>query len=386
MSDNKDPEIQYDSGSVSVGTGDTVTLYVNATDNIDVTSANVSIDSGTGVAMTYDVVDERWEYDYTAPLNDDSDHTYTLTVYDAEINSDSSGPYAITVSDNDKPQITNVQADPIQQVVNGYVNITATVQDNIGLNQVKVNITGPGAFPPINTSMNLYSGDDYYYNQVYTEPGTYDYFIWVNDTSGQKNMSSTYQFTIVNELNITYMRYDGWNFIALPFNQVITKSNIKVVNETGVAYTWSDAVTNGLVLTFIYDWNRTNQLYNNTDSLEPGYGYWVYTYEENITLVGTGITFAPATGYITDLEVGWNTVGVPTNQSVDVTDLIVVYGDLTEHSWDEAVDDGKVIQQIYYYKKEPPVGYEDVSSSSLAPGLSHWIYAWETVTLKWDIT
>ena len=94
------------------------------------------------------------------------------------------------------PEISNVSATPNIQEFGKYVNITCDVTDNVGVNVVKVNITGPPGFTPVNVTMNEGS---YYYNSTYSVIGTYHYFIWANDTSSNSNVSGLYEFTIAND-------------------------------------------------------------------------------------------------------------------------------------------------------------------------------------------
>ncbi|GAI29134.1 unnamed protein product, partial [marine sediment metagenome] len=99
----------------------------------------------------------------------------------------------ISIYDNDNPVITDVDAQPPPQIQGGYVNITCTVEDNIEVESVNVSITGPGGFDPVNTTMDE---GIYYYNARYTIAGSYNYFIWANDTSGNANTSSIFTFDI----------------------------------------------------------------------------------------------------------------------------------------------------------------------------------------------
>ncbi|MCG2826678.1 MAG: Ig-like domain-containing protein, partial [Thermoplasmatales archaeon] len=97
------------------------------------------------------------------------------------------------------PVITNVQANHTTQEVEEYVNITCIVIDNVEVNIVKVNITGPAGFTSVNISMiRITDTNDYYYNASYSFEGTYDYYIWVNDTSDNAETSATYQFQITS--------------------------------------------------------------------------------------------------------------------------------------------------------------------------------------------
>jgi len=80
--------------------------------------------------------------------------------------------------------------------VGGNVNISCDVDDNIALNEIWVNVSGPAGFTTVNTTMGVDATGRYYYNVTYTVVGTYDYFIWANDTSDNSIISSNRQFLI----------------------------------------------------------------------------------------------------------------------------------------------------------------------------------------------
>lgn len=92
------------------------------------------------------------------------------------------------------PIITNVQVTPAIQIAGGWVNITCEVTDNIAVNTVKVNITCPAGCN-FNVTMNNIPGTNiYYYNSTYSIIGTWYFFIWANDTSGNTNLSNIHSF------------------------------------------------------------------------------------------------------------------------------------------------------------------------------------------------
>ena len=383
--DNDNPIITGDSGNEAVGTGDTVTLWVTATDNIAVTSAEIDIDGGGAVAMTWDAGDSRWEYDYTAPSGDDSDHTYELEVFDAEGLSDTSGPYDIVVTDNDDPAITNVDANPDVQLVDNYVNITATVTDNINVNTVKVSIDGPLGFTPINVSMTQNGGDIYYYDENYSIPGTYNYTIWASDDEGNAITSATYQFEMVQELQITNLTVK-WNFVAIPFNKEVHKDDLFVWHQ-GSRYTWEEATGGGdpILLGFIYNWSRDNQNWGPglTSILSPGYGYWMYAYKE-CELWAQNISVFIRGDNITDLKEEWNAFGSPDSNSYYKNDLRVFY-DGTIYTWSEATSGGNPIIVGFIYnwsRNDQNYGFTDY----LYPGYSYWLYAYYNCSLLFPST
>jgi predicted lactoylglutathione lyase len=363
-------------------------LWVTATDNIGVASAKVFIDGGAGLSMAWDAGDSRWEYDYTAPGNNADDHIYSLTVYDAEVLSDSSGPYSIVVTDNDNPSISNVNATPYSQVVDGYINITATITDNINIQTVKVSITGPLGFTPINTSMTLNGGDIYYYNNNYSIVGIYNYSIWAIDTSGNSVTSAIYQFEIVAELMITNVSVK-WNYVSLPFNHAIEKTSLFVIYN-GADYNWSQATTNNnptggpIILGFIYNWSRNNQNYVTTDVLNPGYGYWIYAYY-NCEIWAEGIGVYSRGENITNLIVKWNAIGSPDSKSYQKEDLIINYNG-TDYNWSQATTNnnptgGPIILGFIYNWSRNNQNY--ATTDVLNPGYTYWLYAYYNCTLRY---
>jgi len=379
--DDENPKIISSSTTIVIGTGDTVTLWVQATDNIGVTSAKATVDS-VDHAMTWIGGASRWEYVYTAPSGSTASQSYTVTVYDAAANSKTNGPYIITVYDNDAPLITNLLATPSPQIINGHVNITATVTDNINVQTVKVRITGPAGFTPLNVSMTLNGGNTYYYNQTYVLTGVYNYSIWVKDSSNNAATSSIYQFSMYAEIHITTLLL-GWNFISIPFNQTIAKTDLLIIH-TGNEYSWSEAVSQGLILASIFDWNRSGQSYLLTNDLVPGRGYWMYAFYE-IELWATGLNPLPNTNYITSLQFRWNIIGLPAEQTINKTTLIIRYlgGDYNrkQATTNQNPTGGPlIVSDIFGWKRTPPQGY--IISTSLDDGYCYWMYSYYSCILK----
>jgi hypothetical protein len=271
-------------------------------------------------------------------------------------------------------------ATPSSQIIDGYVNITATVSDNCGLNTVKINITGPTGFSTINTTMTPHGANLYYYNDNYSLIGTYEYYIWAEDTHSNSDISATYQFDIVGEIQITNMTY-GWMFVSLPFNQTVEKSNLFVIYN-GSEYNWSEAVTQGIVLNFIYGWIPETQSYNSsTTALEPGQGYWMFCYN-TCELWATGLSALSFDNYITEMAEEWIIVGLPNDIVVNKSQLLV-YHNGTQYNWSEAVTQGIVLNFIYDWNRTTQTYESD--STALEPGRAYWMYAFDECILKWEV-
>jgi len=169
-------------------------------------------------------------------------------------------------------------------------------------------------------------------------------------------------------IHITNMQ-NNWNFISLPFNQSVNKADV-IVNNAGINYTWSDAVSNGYISDYIFGWNRVTQGYGFADTFEPGYGYWIYAYgisglwAENIS-VTTDV-------FITSVKENWNIIGAPDLENIDKTDIIVKYSG-TDYSWSDAVSNGYISDFIFGWNRTTQ-GYE--FSDTLENGFSYWMYAY----------
>ncbi|MBD3293798.1 MAG: DUF2341 domain-containing protein, partial [Armatimonadia bacterium] len=99
----------------------------------------------------------------------------------------------VSTIDEIPPEINNViiTSDPLYS--GQPVNISCSVTDNNQVNSVKLNISTPSG-----STLNESMIGMYYYENIYTELGEYSYFIFAEDDSENRNVSSTYTFTILN--------------------------------------------------------------------------------------------------------------------------------------------------------------------------------------------
>jgi hypothetical protein len=424
-----------------------------------------------------------------------------------------------TFRDAIPPQISNVQATPTATAQGGHVNITCTVTDNIMVDTVKVDITGPAGFTPVNVTMNTGS---YHYNTTYSIVGTYHYFIWANDTDGNSNTSASYTFDVTGEagwhvqLNIsaasdvndmvvfgertdasdgvdsydipkpgmppapcvyarfttpftspynrlweeyraypgvqktwnlsivwsddgtgyvnltwdpldlfyseyTYVRlhdltldiltdmrvlqyynytatsevnrqleivctstlpeynheiplHEEWNMISVCFNESYAKTDI-TVEYLGTNYTWSQAVSAGILVPFFYGWDAAIQNYVDSAVLEPGQSYWLYSYHDcSLWIRGQANT----DDVIQTLQPEWNFVGCPYDDAIDLEDLIIRYNNVP-YTWANAVSAGLVINTVYYW--DVTIGNYNVATQMTADH-GYWMYAYHICVLE----
>jgi hypothetical protein len=218
--------------------------------------------------------------------------------------------------------------------------------------------------------VNIPDSGYYYYNELIISPGIYQYYIWANDTVGNSVNSEVYQFEIITSNNKITNMTNNWNFVSLPFNQSLEKTDL-IVRHNISEYTWQEAVDYGIILNFIYGWDRSNQSYLITELLKSGFGYWLYSYK-NCSLYVQGFTGINYDDYITDLDSEWNIIGISFDERIDKQNLTVVFND-TNYTWQDAVNAGIIVNFVYKWDT-------DIQSYAitevLEPGEAFWLYAY----------
>lgn len=167
----------------------------------------------------------------------------------------------------------------------------------------------------------------------------------------------------------------GWNFISLPQNQTIDKNQLRVCSGFD-DYRWPDAVALGWVSGYLFGWDRNSQTYTFADTIEPGYGCWLYSYDEYELWVQC--FSAAEDNYITNLEENWNIIGIPFDESVDKSDLIVTHNG-TNYNWSDAVAQGLVSDYLFGWDGN---AQSYVFADTLEPGHCYWLYAYQECTLR----
>ncbi len=177
--------------------------------------------------------------------------------------------------------------------------------------------------------------------------------------------------TAANAVSYSIPLNIGWNFVSLPFNQTISKNDITVTCN-GTNYTWSEAISMVILSDFIFGWNRASQFYTFADSFEPGYGYWVFAFEE-CTLILEGM-IPNSDDRITLIEPGWNVIGLPFVRFTDKVDVLV-----DDVDWNTAVGNGWISTFVYGWNQ---VGQYYIFSDVFNPGFCYWVYASQICVLN----
>ncbi len=233
VTDNDAPEFIHISGITQSTTGETFTVVVNATDNIAVTAANITID-GTQYAMN-NTAGNNFTYTYNVPHSLNS-ISYIVTIYDAAGNSNTSSIYTVTITDNDSPSYTWLSSPNAGTTGESFlVNIAAA--DNIAPAQAIIYVNS------INYSMSQ-TGNNFSYtiNVPSNSLSPVVYNATIYDAAGNQNTASTITMAItdndapvVSELNTLNLWYNT--------NFILNLTAIDNINVASVSYRWENGTS-----------------------------------------------------------------------------------------------------------------------------------------------
>jgi|GEM_PF-3538081 len=213
-------------------------------------------------------------------------------------------------------------------------------------------------------------------SHTYPQNGNYTVHLTLTDNDGYHTEQSI-TITIDSRPHPVFinMMHSQWNFVSLPFNPSIHKNTLQI-RYNGTMYTWQEAVNQSLILRFIYGWNRTRQIYELTDILDPGNGYWMYAYHD-CELWAHNVSTFTSEPYLTTLLQTWNLIGSPDHEPIEQQNLTILYNG-TLYSWQEAVTKNIILGFIYEWN-------ETIQNFQLTnivqPGKAYWMYAYQNCIL-----
>jgi hypothetical protein len=164
-----------------------------------------------------------------------------------------------------------------------------------------------------------------------------------------------------------------WNIISAPCYESISSGDV-IVRNNSFEYSWSEAVSEGIILGYLYQYNRPSQIYNFSDSLEPGYGYWTWAYFNCDLLIKND---SVGTGHITDLKDGWNIMSLPYNTTIAKTNTMITH-DSNDYTWEAAVSNNIILGIVYGWNNTDQI-YE--LCDDFNPGRGYWMFAYQNCTL-----
>ncbi len=172
--------------------GGSVNISASVVDNVNVSTVWVNLTGIGNYSMNYDPISLK--YYLIAPFYIIDTIEFSIWANDTSDNWNGSADHNFSMIDTGLPVISDLSATPDPQEMEGYVNITAIVNDNENISGVWINITGFGNF---SMEYDLLSGR-YYFNRTYSILGIHEFRIWANDTSNNWNSSPLDSFQIID--------------------------------------------------------------------------------------------------------------------------------------------------------------------------------------------
>jgi len=359
VSDNDNPSLDADNSDGSGTTGDLFSFDVTVSDNIDVDSVNVSWSHGSlggNIALSDD---GDGTYSGSVSLDDSlSSMVYRIQVNDTSSNYVRGSQQSISVADNDNPVISNVDASPSVQDLGGNVNISADITDNIAVLSVYLNITYPDSSMVNFSILQNNSGNTYYCNSSYSSVGTYNYFIWTEDSSGNGAKSSTNSFSIIEENAPLISNINFVNSSPLDTNSSFGWVNVSctVTDNIGVSEVFLNITNPDGSFNNVSMHGDNNYYYNSSIvfSSEGNYSYhiWANDTHGNVN-ISNNFVFSMPPNWDIDMNgickvydltmlsnhynetgsLGWIREDVDNNGEIEVLDFVYVSNHYNESWW-----------------------------------------------------
>ncbi len=160
----------------------------------------------------------------------------------------------------------------------------------------------------------------------------------------------------------------GYNLIAFPLMPVPNNSRdvlMPVLGDPVVLYRW-----------YSFYPEITPPQYYLEETILPGFGYMLYSHEDNVRLNVQGLEISDAQ-YVVALQGGWNMIGMPYNRSVMLKDLLVrTKSTGVVKPYIDAVKEGAIGNTLYYQNAASYdfASFNDDPPATLEPWTGYWIY------------
>jgi hypothetical protein len=189
-----------------------------------------------------------------------------------------------------------------------------------------------------------------------------------NNYTFNAESDNLYHFQIICRVNPFIIPINkNWNIISTPFYEIIDKNDV-IIQNNSINYSWNEAINEGIILDYLYNFNRTIQNYEFSQEFNPGFGYWIWSnYDCDLLISGVQIE----NNHITDLKENWNIIGYPYNSTIHKTDILVENNSIL-YSWNETIYEEILIGYIYSWDRINQI-YD--FSNYLKPGEGYWIYS-----------
>jgi len=312
------PPVQYETLGVNL------TCNIYSVENISQKTVFISGPPAFGMLNTSLQSAENDVYYYNQTYSIIGNYSFYMWTNDSVGNSNKSDIYNFSIiPDTIKPEINDITVNPNPQYENLTVNISCHVTDNVEVDNVNIIITDT-----LNNEYNysmIKSDNIYFFTDSYTITGNYSFYIWANDTLGNSNTSSSYQFSIISEIPRIK------NVTASPNPQTVNNSvniscdiidfnGIDVVNITITGPNGFSSINTSMT-----QFNTTRFYYKTNYSIMGSYQYFIWVLDTDGNTNTSSLFFFDIINQSIKFNIsllpGWNLITVPVYTSWNASDI-----------------------------------------------------------------
>jgi len=238
------------SPSDSTGTtGETAVVRVTAIDDVAVDKAQISVNGGDLVDMTFvNSLDlkKRYTYDITVPSDSTTEITYLVKIFDVAGNSATSTSKTISVTDNDAPTTPSITT-PVQTVNTNTIHIIGTAEADSD-----VSITGGAS-----TAAGTATGGNYDITVTLTQNEVNNLSVTATDAASNQSSAATVDITHDNTPPTVEKWGDNTEDVTIDAADTANLTFSEPLNSTSRSAVQA-ALTVGADHTITYVWNGAN--------------------------------------------------------------------------------------------------------------------------------
>jgi len=254
--------------------GKNLTISCVVVDNVALQDVRINMTMPDGNYSNFSIFNNKTGDTYYCikPYNITGSYSFYIYAVDTSGNANKSEEKQFTIDDISPPSISDITVQPMVQNVGENLNISCFVVDNVALDDIRVDIKFPDNSRINFSILDNKTGNVYYTNRTYPDEGTYSFYIYAVDTSGNANKSEDYTFQI-KDLNPPRVK------ITAPKGGDIVGGKVKIewnaTDESGsVDITLKYSPNNGQTWTLIVEHTSNDGEYVwNASNLEDGNEY-----------------------------------------------------------------------------------------------------------------
>jgi hypothetical protein len=128
----------------------------------------------------------------------------------------------------------------------------------------------------LNSSNSLSNGTYSFYNFSFAYEPCVTYYLWINLTDGYGWVNNSYNFDMICSFNESEPTGNTYRLVSICANETIHKTNsFLLFKNSTLSYNWNDAVANGIIYNYIYNYSYSSDSYYITEYFKGYEGFWI---------------------------------------------------------------------------------------------------------------